>query len=196
MTAIKNKWNSYVGPNDERQLAEMYKIRNKGFIAMILLSAAVLYYLICLSNALGMKATELASAGVDLGFDLGTILSGPVMLLGLSLIGVCIGVTIAAARKGISETNRFGNVDKFPWGYYLLWSAGGATAAALTVTIGRMVAFFQVFGSTLESTAFYAGFALGSFIPVFLGCLAAFYLVFVSSKKRREALEAELDEED
>lgn len=172
---IIDKWNEYVGPKDERIVAEENRVYKRACIAIAFGVIALAYYQTALDMAAMMGDLEPATTGITVG----------------SL--ACLWVTIVfavccvdLARKGLVENNRFGNVDRYPLGYFSLCSGIGAGITAAAMFLISVIAQWQVLGA---DGIFWAGDAAGALVAgvvVFALCSIAFPIYFHSAKKNRD----------
>lgn len=186
--AWRREWRRHFGPKDERIEAEMNRIYKTGFIMLALGWIALLYYGMLLKQVEAINSLEASGSGtmtfgfLELAFWVWPILT-------------CSVLAVMQCRKGFVDTNRFGETDVFPSEYFMLISAVVGVCAGLAVFALRILANLQVVGGVDGLTVIGAAI-MSSCIAVllFAGSLLAFYLTFLAARRRRRALESELDD--
>ena len=106
---------------------------------------------------------------------------------------ICAGLQ---TRKGYVDTNRFGQTENLPVGYFLL--VGGLSGAAFALVIAAMRCIAEAQIVPLESVFWLANLATGVFCgaTIFAATFAVLCATFFTAKRRRAKLEAELDSPD
>lgn len=176
-TKIARQWRTYAGPKDERLEAESCKIYRVGFW---LLSAGV-----TLSFVYQATAAQVA-------WMHGVVGSAPEIAIDpltawflLVLVILCVMQT----RRGFVETNRFGQTDTFPSGYFSLIAGLVGLGFAVVIWAMRCIAEVQVVGigqvSWLANLA--VGLVEGAFCWVLVLLLS--YLQFRFAKRNRIQIE-------
>jgi hypothetical protein len=170
---------------DERLIAEVNKIYA---IAYFILSFGILfdfYYglsrmQIALENGLFTHAFDYVS---------------PIGLI-VFMLAQTVGAVLMT-KRGVINTNRFVNTDRFPVGYHLIVSGAAAIGAGLAAMLLRILAEAQVFGFadiTRESWMVGGNIGLSLAITIFLGLFILFYLTFKIAKRRERKSLAALEE--
>ena len=110
------------------------------------------------------------------------------------LVIVMLICVVLQTRKGYVDTNRFGQTEHLPAGYFLLISGLSGAVSALVVAAMRCIAEAQIV--PLESVFWAANLAVGVFCgaTIFIATFAVLCATFFSAKKRRAKLEAEFDD--
>ncbi len=177
-TMIVRKWREYAGAPDERLEAESCKIYRVGFV---LLSFGMLFYFVY-----GLMAAQVAwvhgsSADMSIMFD-------PLFLWFMLVMVVC---SIMQTRKGFVETNRFGQTDVFPLGFFAFISAVSGVASTIAIWAMRCIAELQIVPA--DQVFWATNLATGSVfgILIFGATLLSFYLMFRAAKSRRAKLDRE-----
>ena len=101
------------------------------------------------------------------------------------LVIVMFICAVLQTRKGYVDTNRFGQTEHLPVGYFLL-----VIAAMRCIAEVQIVPFEDVFWAANLAT----GAACG--VTIFIATFAALCASFFTAKRRRAKLEAELDSSD
>ena len=184
---IVQKWREYVGPKDERLVAEEGKMYKTGYILLSFGILAILIY--------GIMAQQVAwvHAGANEPFNLFASPIDMAMLLWVAVVSlVCVG---HQTRKGYVDTNRFGQTDAFPLGYFALIAAMTGGASAIIVAAMRCVAELQIVPA--QEVFWGADLAVGVVfgVLIFAATLLAFYLSFKSAKASRVKIEESLGDE-
>lgn len=106
---------------------------------------------------------------------------------------ICV---VLQTRKGYVDTNRFGQTEHLPAGYFLLVCGLSGAASALVIAAMRCIAEAQIV--PLESVFWAANLAVGACCgaTIFVATFVLLYATFFSAKKRRAKIEAELDSAD
>ena len=100
---------------------------------------------------------------------------------------------VLQTRKGYVDTNRFGQTEHIPTGYFLLISGITGIASALAIAAMRCIAEVQIV--PIESVFWGANLATGVVfgVTIFVAVFGALCLAFFEAKQRRAKIEAELD---
>lgn len=106
---------------------------------------------------------------------------------------ICV---VLQTRKGYVDTNRFGQTEHLPAGYFLFVSGLSGAASALVIAAMRCIAEAQIV--PLESVFWAANLAVGVCCgaTIFVATFALLCATFFSAKKRRAKIETELDSAD
>ena len=184
---LKDQWNAYVGPKDERLVAEENRLYAKLAKALLVIGIISMYYGNALHRAAGMFSDTSIGSKFYSAFP-------PEMIMSLGIIIACTMFTSSLTKQGIIADNRFAEVDTCPTGYFAICSA-----------IGAGIVFFGAFVLEVLAQAQFVGFGgvywvanatLALFIAaiVFIGSLIGLVLYFRDAKKNRKRIEAELDD--
>ena len=185
-TKLARKWREYAGPKDERLEAENAKIYKFGFM---LLSFGMLVLLVYQIMA---QQVAWVHNGADGAFKL---FANPVdAVMYAWLFVVMLICAVQQTRKGYVDTNRFGQTDHLPTGYFLLIAGITGVASALAIAAMRCIAEAQIV--PLENVFWAANLATGIVfgIMIFIAVFSALTLAFFEAKQRRAKIEAELDD--
>lgn len=103
---------------------------------------------------------------------------------------------VLQTRKGYVDTNRFGQTEHLPAGYFLLIAGITGVASTLAIAAMRCIAEAQIvpFESIFWAANLATGVVLG--IMIFAATFGALCLAFFEAKHRRAKIEAELDATD
>ena len=185
-TKLARKWREYAGPKDERLEAENAKIYKFGFM---LLSFGMLVLLVYQIMA---QQVAWVHNGADGAFKL---FANPVdAVMYAWLFVVMLICSVQQTRKGYVDTNRFGQTDHLPTGYFLLIAGITGVASALAIAAMRCIAEAQIV--PLENVFWMANLATGAVfgVVIFIAVFGALALAFFEAKQHRAKIEAELDD--
>ena len=103
---------------------------------------------------------------------------------------------VLQTRKGYVDTNRFGQTDRLPAGYFLLIAGITGAASALAIAAMRCIAEAQIvpFEDIFWAANLATGVVFG--VMIFAATFGALCLAFYEAKHRRAKIEAELDATD
>lgn len=185
---IVQKWREYAGPKDERLEAENAKIYSLGFILLSFGMLALLIYQIIAQQVAwvhngGNGAFHLFASPVDAAMY-------------AWLFTVMLVCAVLQTRKGYVDTNRFGQTDCLPAGYFLLVAGLTGVASALAIAAMRCIAEAQIvpFESIFWAANLATGVVFG--ILIFAATFGALCLAFYDAKHHRAKIEAELNATD
>ena len=133
---LAQKWREYAGPKDERLETENAKIYKLGFM---LLSFGMLMLLVYQIIA---QQVAWVHDGADEAFRLFANPVDAVMYAWLFI--VMIVCAVSQTRKGYVDTNRFGQTEHIPMGYFLLISGITGIASTLAIAAMRFIAEIQL----------------------------------------------------
>lgn len=187
-TKLARKWREYAGPKDERLEAENAKIYKFGFM---LLSFGMLVLLVYQIMA---QQVAWVHNGADGAFKL---FANPVdAVMYVWLFVVMLICSVQQTRKGYVDTNRFGQTDHLPTGYFLLIAGITGVASALAIAAMRCIAEAQIvpFEDIFWAANLATGVVFG--VTIFAATFGALCLAFYEAKHRRAKIEAELDATD
>ena len=185
---IVQKWREYAGPKDERLEAESAKIYKLGFMLLSFGMLALLVYQIIAQQVAwvhngGNGAFHLFASPVDAAMY-------------AWLFIVLLVCAVLQTRKGYVDTNRFGQTDRLPAGYFLLVAGLTGVSSALAIAAMRCIAEAQIvpFESIFWAANLATGVVFG--ILIFAATFGALCLAFYDAKHHRAKIEAELDATD
>ena len=183
---IVQKWREYAGPKDERLEAENAKIYTFGFILLSFGMLALLAYQIIAQQVIWVHN------GANDAFHLFASPVDAAMYAWLFIVMLICAVL--QTRKGYVDTNRFGQTDHLPTGYFLLIASITGVASALAIATMRCIAEAQIV--PLENVFWVANLATGAVfgVMIFIAVFGALALAFFEAKQRRAKIEAELDD--
>ena len=133
---IVQKWREYAGPKDERLEAENAKIYEFGFI---LLSFGML---VLLAYEIIAQQVAWVHNGANDAFHLFASPVDAAMYAWLFIVMLICAVL--QTRKGYVDTNRFGQTEHLPAGYFLLIAGISGAASALAIAAMRCIAEAQI----------------------------------------------------
>ena len=185
---IVQKWREYAGPKDERLEAENAKIYEFGFILLSFGMLALLAYEIIAQQVAWVHN------GANNAFHLFASPVDAAMYAWLFIVMLICAVL--QTRKGYVDTNRFGQTDHLPAGYFLLIAGITGAASALAIAAMRCIAEAQIvpFEDIFWAANLATGVVFG--VTIFAATFGALCLAFYEAKHRRAKIEAELDATD
>ena len=186
-TSLKEKWEAYVGPKDERLEALSNRYYARLARSLIVCASLCVYY----DNAL-RRAASMFDESFEQSALANTVPTG--MLLSLALATCCVLYVSRINKQGIVDINRFAETDTFPLGYFALCSALGAAAVALGIFAVESFAQVQFVG--IQGTYWAANAAMGLFYAsiIFPLCLLVSWFDYRSAKRNRKRIELELED--
>ena len=100
---------------------------------------------------------------------------------------------VLQTRKGYVDTNRIGQTERLPVGYFLLVCGISGVTSALVIAVMRCVAEAQIV--PLESVFWVANLATGAYIGLVVAVVtfATLCAAYFSAKRRRAKIEEDLD---
>ena len=106
---------------------------------------------------------------------------------------VMIVCAVLQTRKGYVDTNRFGQTEHIPVGYFLLIS--GITGIASTLAIAAMRSIAEIQLVPIDGVFWGANLATGVVfgVVIFAAVFGALCLAFFEAKRHRAKIEAKLD---
>lgn len=182
------KWREYAGPKDERLEAESAKIYKIGFVLLSFGMLMIFFY-----QFIARQVAWVHSDASEMPHGFATPFEAAMYLWLVLVMLICAGLQ---TRKGYVDTNRFGQTEHLPVGYFLLVSCLSGTAFALVIAAMRCIAEAQIV--PLESVFWLANLATGVFCgaTIFAATFAVLCATFFTAKRRRAKLEAELNSSD
>lgn len=183
---LVRQWRAYVGPRDERLEAENCRIYRIGFL---LLSFGMLLFFLY-----NVMASQVAWVHSDSSAHIELFSSPLDFALFLWFLVTMVICCVLQSRKGFVETNRFGQTDTFPIGYFALIAGISGGVSALVLAAMRCIAELQIVRA--DEVFWLANFCIGLVfgVSIFAATLLGFYLQFRSAKKHRAKIDAALDE--
>lgn len=182
---LKDQWNAYVGPKDERLVAEENRLYAKLAKALLAIGIVSMYYGNALRRAAGMFSDTAVGSKFYSAFP-------PEIIMSLGIIIACTVFSSTLTKQGVIADNRFAEVDTCPTGYFAICSAIGAVLVFAGAFVLEVLAQAQFVG--FGGVYWVANVALAFFIAaiVFIGSLIGLVLYFRDAKKNRKRIEAEL----
>lgn len=183
---LVQKWREYAGPKDERLEAENAKIYKLGFGLLSFGMLIILFY-----EIIARQVAWVHSDASEMPHLFATPAEAAMYAWFVIVMLICV---VLQTRKGYVDTNRFGQTEHLPVGYFLLVSGLSGAALALVIAAMRCIAEAQIV--PLESVFWLANLATGVFCgaTIFAATFAALCATFFTAKKRRAKIEAELDD--
>lgn len=182
-TKIMRKWREYAGVPDERLETESCKIYRVGFM---MLAFGMLFYFVYRMMAQQVAWVHGYSADMTAMFD-------PLFLWFMVVMVVC---SVMQARKGFVETNRFGQTEVFPVGFFSFVSAASGVASMIAIWAMRCIAEVQIVPADQVFWAANLATGLVFGILIFAATLLCFYLMFRAAKNRRKKMDREFGMEE
>lgn len=133
---IVQKWREYVGPKDERLEAENAKIYKIGFVLLSFGMLMIFFY-----QFIARQVTWVHSDASEMPHGFATPFEAAMYLWLVLVMLICAGLQ---TRKGYVDTNRFGQTEHLPVGYFLLVSGLSGAAFALVIAAMRCIAEAQI----------------------------------------------------
>lgn len=182
------RWNAYMGPKDERLVAENNRCMRVGYIILLAGAGIAAYYGIMVNQVADTTDTAIYTAVGQGVFPVSNVIL-------IALLVSCL-VTLALEMKAgvVDEHVRMAAIDRVPWDFCVIVGLiSGALLGVITASM-RMLAEWQIVGAANITWAgdiaigvvfFGMAFALGTFGT------AAF---IASAIKQRQLLEQELED--
>lgn len=185
---LVQKWREYAGPKDERLEAENAKIYKIGFMLLSFGMLMILFY-----EILARQVAWVHSDASEMPHLFATPAEAAMYTWLVIVMLICV---VLQTRKGYVDTNRFGQTEHLPVGYFLLVCGISGVTSTLVIAAMRCIAEAQTV--PLESVFWLANLATGVFCgaTIFAATFAALCATFFTAKRRRAKLEAELDSSD
>ena len=133
---IVQKWREYAGPKDERLEAENAKIYKIGFVLLSFGMLMIFFY-----QFIARQVTWVHSDASEMPHGFATPFEAAMYLWLVLVMLICAGLQ---TRKGYVDTNRFGQTEHLPVGYFLLVSGLSGAAFALVIAAMRCIAEAQI----------------------------------------------------
>ncbi len=183
---LVQKWREYAGPKDERLEAENAKIYKLGFGLLSFGMLMIFFY-----QFIARQVAWVHSDACEMPHVFATPFEAAMYVWLVLVMLICV---VLQTRKGYVDTNRFGQTEHLPAGYFLLISGLSGAVSALVVAAMRCIAEAQIV--PLESVFWLANLATGVFCgaTIFIATFAVLCASFFTAKKRRAKLEAEFDD--
>lgn len=185
---LKAKWDSNVGPKDERLVAEENRLYAKMAKALLGIGILSMFYGNALRRAAGMFDDAALGSKYYTTFP-------PEMIVGIGIIICCALHTSSLTKQGIITTeSRFAEVDACPTGFFAIYAALASVLVFASAFVLESFAQMQFDG--LNGVYWMSNLALALFMAgiVFVGSLAALVLYYHDAKKNRKRIEAELED--
>lgn len=182
---IVQKWREYAGPKDERLEAENAKVYKIGFYLLSFGMLMILFY-----EILARQVAWVHSSSSEMPHLFATPFEAAMYVWLVIVMLICV---VLQMRKGYVDTNRFGQTEHLPVGYFLLLCGISGVTSALVIAAMRCIAEAQIV--PLESVFWAANLATGVFcgLTIAIVTFATLCTVYFSAKRRRAKIEAELD---
>ena len=146
---LVQKWREYAGPKDERLEAESAKIYKIGFVLLSFGMLMIFFY-----QFIARQVAWVHSDASEMPHGFATPFEAAMYLWLVLVMLICAGLQ---TRKGYVDTNRFGQTEHLPVGYFLLLSGLSGAAFALVIAAMRCIAEAQIV--PLESVIWLANLA-------------------------------------
>lgn len=181
-----SQWEAYVGPKDERIVAEENRAYSKLAKSLLAVSIVTMYY----SNALRRAASMFNDSAVDSKY---MDAFPPHLFLSIGIVISCAIFSSTLTKQGIIANNRFAEVDHCPTNYFAICSGLGAAAILVCCFAVECLAQVQFVG--IAGVYWIANLCIGCVMAVivFVFSLAAMVLDYHHTRKRLDRIEAELD---
>ena len=185
---IVQKWREYAGPKDERLEAENAKVYKIGFYLLSFGMLMILFY-----EILARQVAWVHSSSSEMPHLFATPFEAAMYAWLVIVMLICV---VLQTRKGYVDTNRFGQTEHLPVGYFLLLCGISGVTSALVIAAMRCIAEAQIV--PLESVLWAANLVTGALYGLIIAIVtfATLCAVFFSAKRARAKIEAELDDSD
>lgn len=182
---IVQKWREYAGPKDERLEAENAKIYKIGFVLLSFGMLMILFY-----QTIARQVAWVHSNAIEMPHLFVTPVEAALYAWLVIVMLIC---AVLQTRKGYVGTNRFGQTEHLPVGYFLLVCGISGVTSALVIAVMRCVAEAQIV--PLESVFWVANLATGAYFGLVVAVVtfATLCAAYFSAKRRRAKIEADLD---
>ena len=182
---LVQKWREYAGPKDERLEAESAKVYKIGFVLLSFGMLMIFFY-----QFIARQVAWVHSDASEMPHGFATPFEAAMYLWLVLVMLICAGLQ---TRKGYVDTNRFGQTEHLPAGYFLLICGISGVTSTFVIAAMRCVAEAQIM--PLESVLWVANLAVGTFCGLMIAVVtfATLCTVYFSAKRRRAKIEAELD---
>ena len=181
--SLMRKWNEFMGPKDERLVAEENKAYRLMANIFLVGTALTLYYGIALHQVSDITEHPVFT-------PLGESVDLTQILLTLTILVACIPTVVMQTRQGFfTSRTRLSGIDHVPWGYVAVVSLLGGLAVGILACGMRVIAEIQIVG--LGDVMWFGDFAIGIvfFVVGFVLCFAAISYTIHDAIKRRLAIE-------
>ena len=182
---LMDQWNAYVGPKDERIVAEENRLYAKLAKALLVIVLVTMYYGNALRRAAGMFNDTALGSKYFSAFP-------PELALSLGVIISCTVFSLTLTKQGFIANNRFAEVDTCPTGYFANCSGIAAALIVLSVFVIESLAQAQFVGfagvywkANLAMAVVYAA-------VVFIGSMIGLVLYYRRARANHKRIEAEL----
>ena len=185
---LKDRWDSYAGPKDERLVAEENRLYAKMAKALLGIGVLSMFYGNALRRAAGMFVEALLDSRYYWAFP-------PEMIVGIGIIVCCALHTSSLTRQGIITTeSRFAEVDTCPIGFFATFSALASVLVFACIFALESFAQVQFVGLSGVHWMDNLTFALIMAGSIFVFTIITLVLYFYYAKKNRKRIEAELED--
>lgn len=185
---IIDRWNEFMGPKDERLVAESNRCAAIGYTILIIGTSLCLYY--------GIMLNQVADTT---GHPLLTPLGQSVFPVDIAILIVILSSglisTYLQVRSGALDTHaRIAQSDRIPWDYVTLIALLCGVGLGVVTCGMRILAEVQIVG--IENVTWAGDIAMGVvyFTLAFLLAFGLFAATFHSAIDRRRQLERELED--
>lgn len=185
---IVQKWREYAGPKDERLEAENAKVYKIGFYLLSFGMLMIFFY-----EILARQVAWVHSSSSEMPHLFATPFEAAMYAWLVIVMLICV---VLQTRKGYVDTNRFGQTEHLPVGYFLLLCGISGVTSALVIAAMRCIAEAQIV--PLESVLWAANLVTGALYGLIIAIVtfATLCAVYFSAKKCRAKIGAELDSPD
>lgn len=184
---LMDQWNAYVGPKDERIVAEENRHYAKLAKALLVIVLATMYYGNALRRAAGMFDDVALGGKYFSAFP-------PEMALSLGVVISCTAFSLALTKQGLIANNRFAEVDTCPTGYFATCSGIAAALIVLCVFVVESLAQAQFVGFAGVYWKANLAMAVVYATMVFIGCIIGLVLYYRRARANQRRIEAELED--
>ncbi len=183
------KWEQYLGPKDERLVAESARYMKMSYHILLIGILLCLYYAMMVDQVASTTDTAIYTAVGERIFPVWRLIVIVVLI-------ACLVPLSLEIRAGIfSDRSRYASVERIPWDFVTLISlAAGLTIGVLSAGM-RMIAEVQIVG--VDQVTWAGDIAMGVvFFVMGFGLSMVFTAVFFKDAiKNRQRLDRELEQE-
>lgn len=178
------RWNAYMGPKDERLVAENNRCMRVGYIILLAGAAIAAYYGIMIDQVASTTETDIYTAVGQNIF--------PASSVALVALMISCFVTLGLEMKAgiMDEHVRIATINHVPWDFCAIVGLIGGALLGIITAGTRMLAEWQIVGAgniawagdvAMGVVFFVMAFALGTFFT------AAFFRSAIKSRQKQEA---------
>lgn len=183
------RWNAYMGPKDERLVAENNRCMRVGYIILMAGAGIAGYYAIMVDQVADTTGTPIyTAAGLNV-FPVSTVIL-------LALLISCLVTVVLEAKAGVVDEHvRLAAVEQVPWDLCVLAGLAAGAFVGIITAGTRMLAEVQIVG--VENVTWAGDIAMGIVFFIMTFALATFGTAafFASAIKQRKLIEAKLEED-